>query len=144
MIIASFWVSHERLFSSVEVWTGPLMVLNLAWMMTIVFLPVATALTGRLETDPLQVVVYIGTMLLGRALMAAMDFVVLRTPAIWGEGPGPDPRRLTTNLTVVALFGAAMLIAVTLPAVGYLALLLLLLNGPAERLLSRALGRRRG
>ena len=30
VIIARFWVSHERLFDSVERWTGWLMVLNIA------------------------------------------------------------------------------------------------------------------
>ncbi|MFI8595180.1 hypothetical protein ACIGCK_12240 [Microbacterium sp. NPDC078428] len=34
------------------------------WMLTIAWLPVATALTGQTRQDPLQLVVYIGTMAL--------------------------------------------------------------------------------
>ena len=63
VIIARFWVSHERLFEHVEKWTGWLMVLNIAWMFTVVVLPVVTAMVGSMETDNLQILLYVGTML---------------------------------------------------------------------------------
>src|SRR3954468_14951511 len=39
VIIAGFWVSHERLFDPVEQWSGARMLLNVAWMLTVVTLP---------------------------------------------------------------------------------------------------------
>ena len=63
VIIARFWYAHEKLFDSVERWTGSLMLLNVAWMLTIVFLPVITAMVGVMDTDRLQIAIYVGTML---------------------------------------------------------------------------------
>ncbi len=83
VIIANFWVSHERLFNLVGQWTGRLMVLNVSWMLTIVFLPVATAMVGSMEPDRLQIVIYVGTMMLSSVLMAAMNLVVRRYLALF-------------------------------------------------------------
>src|SRR5690349_15200030 len=90
LIIARFWVSHERLFDPVEHWTGPLMVLNVLWMLSVVVLPVVTAMVGSLEADRLLLGLYIGTMLVSSLVLTAMSLVVLRNPVIWGEGARPD------------------------------------------------------
>src|SRR5690242_459590 len=84
VIIARFWVSHERLFNSVERWTGWLMVLNILWMLSVVVLPVVTAMVGSMDTDRLQIVLYVGTMLANSLLMTGMSLLVLRHPVIWG------------------------------------------------------------
>ena len=39
------------------------MTLNMLWMLSIVFLPVATAIVGSMHTDPVQLSLYIGTMM---------------------------------------------------------------------------------
>ena len=64
VLIANFWISHHRLFAMVERVTDPLLWITVAWMLTIAWLPVATALTGQTRQDALQLVVYIGTMAL--------------------------------------------------------------------------------
>jgi uncharacterized membrane protein len=142
-IIASFWVSHERLFDYVGHWSGRLMVLNIGWMFTIVSLPVATAMTGSMNTDRLQILVYVGTMLASTLLMAAMDLVVRRTPSTWRGEVGPGTGGLVSALALVILFTAALLLGVAAPdRIGFLAMLLLLLTRPLEILLNRLLWQR--
>ena len=88
LIIARFWVSHERLFDYVERWTGWLMILNVLWMLTIVFLPVVTAMVGSMDTDRLQIALYIGTMLVNTLVMTAMVWWCCAS-GDWGDEPAP-------------------------------------------------------
>ncbi len=137
VIIARFWVSHERLFDSVERWTGWLMVLNILWMLTVVVLPVVTAMVGSMHTDRLQTVVYIGTMLANALLMTGMSLLVLRHPVIWGEGAGPNYSSMAGSLSVAVMLLVALVLALALPIVGYLALLVLFLSNPLQAVLER-------
>jgi uncharacterized membrane protein len=139
VIIARFWYSHEKLFASVERWTGSLMLLNVAWMLTIVFLPVITAMVGVMDTDQLQIVIYVGTMLVSSLILGTMTLVVRRHPATWSGEVGPGAGQVAGSLAVVILFALALLVALVVPGVGYLALLLLLLSNPLEALLERHL-----
>ena len=137
VIIARFWVSHEQLFDPVEHWTGGLMVLNIGWMLTVVMLPVVTAMVGSMDTDRLLLGLYIGTMLANTVLMTGMSLVVQRTPAIWGDGAKPDLDGLAGAVSVAAMMALALVLALTLPGVGYLALLVLLLADPIQGRLNR-------
>jgi uncharacterized membrane protein len=137
LIIGRFWVGHERLFGYVERWTGLLMTLNMLWMLSIVFLPVATAIVGSMKTDPVQLSLYIGTMIVNVLLMTAMQVAVLRTPAIWAGDGGPPRERLVSSLVLLALLVLALLLGLALPGVGYLALLVLLLGGPLNTVVQR-------
>ena len=137
VIIARFWVSHERLFDSVERWTGWLMVLNILWMLTVVVLPVVTAMVGSMDTDRLQTVVYIGTMLANALIMTGMSLLVLRHPVIWGEGARPDYSSMAGSLSVAVMLLVALVLALALPNVGYLALLVLFLSNPLQAVLER-------
>jgi len=137
VIIARFWVSHERLFDPVEQWSGWLMVLNTLWMLTVVTLPVVTAIVGSMDTDRLQIGLYVGTMLLNALVMTAMSLVVLRTPAIWGDGARPDTDGLAGSVAVTSMMLLALVLALALPRVGYLALLVLLLGDPIQARLNK-------
>ena len=137
VIISRFWFAHEKLFDSVERWTGSLMLLNVAWMLTIVFLPVITAIVGLMDTDRLQIVVYVGTMLANSLILGVMTVVVRRHPETWGGETGPDAREVAGSVAVVLLFALALLVALLVPGVGYFALLLLLLSNPLEAVLTR-------
>jgi uncharacterized membrane protein len=141
VIISRFWLSHEKLFDSVERWTGSLMLLNLAWMLTIVFLPVITAMVGLMDTDRLQIAIYVGTMLVNSLILGGMTVVVRRHPETWSGEVGPEAGEVAGSAAVVLLFLIALLVALLVPAVGYLALLLLLLSNPLEAVLTRRLTR---
>jgi TMEM175 potassium channel family protein len=137
LIIARFWVSHERLFDPVEQWSGWLMVLNILWMLTVVTLPVVTSMVGSMDTDRLQIALYIGTMLLNSLVMTAMSLVVVRTPVILGEGARPDTDALAGALGVASMLLLALVLALALPRVGYLALLVLFLADPIQARLNK-------
>ncbi|MET0998904.1 MAG: TMEM175 family protein [Marmoricola sp.] len=137
VIIARFWYSHEKLFSPVERWTGTLMLLNVGWMLTIVFLPVTTAMVGLMKTDRLQIAVYVGTMLVSSLILGAMTVVVRRHPETWSGEVGPSKGEVAGAVAVVVLFALALLVALVVPGAGYLPLLLLLLSNPLEAVLER-------
>jgi uncharacterized membrane protein len=141
VIIARFWVSHERLFDSVARWTGWLMVLNIAWMLTVVVLPVVTAMVGSMATDRLQITIYVGTMLLNALVMTGMSLLVLHNRVIWGEEGRPGVSSLVGSLSVAIMLLVALALALALPDLGYLALLVLLLSNPLQALLERRSGR---
>jgi uncharacterized membrane protein len=142
VIIARFWVSHERLFAHVENWTGWLMLLNIAWMFTVVILPVVTAMVGSMDTDHLQILLYVGTMLANSLVMTAMVLVVRREPALWSPDTHPGFEGLAGSLAVTALFVVALALALLVPGVGYLALLVLVLSDPLQAVLQRRFARR--
>ena len=46
VLIANFWITHHRMFAKVERVNQALLWLTILWMFTIVWLPVATAITS--------------------------------------------------------------------------------------------------
>jgi uncharacterized membrane protein len=141
-LIARFWIAHERLFDHVESWTGWLMLLNIAWMFTVVVLPVVTAMVGSMKTDHLQILVYVGTMLVNSLVMTAMVVVVRRSPRIWTPNTKPGSEGLAGSIAVTVLFVVALALALFVPGVGYLGLLVLLLSDPLQAVLERRFARR--
>ncbi len=51
VLIAMFWMIHHRLFADVERVSSSFMWLLAGWLLTIVWLPVATAIAGRMDDD---------------------------------------------------------------------------------------------
>ena len=138
VIISVFWQGHDRLFAHVrrqDVW---LSWLNVAWMFSIVWLPVPTAMVGQMDTDPGQLALYIGTMLVTSLIMAAIQLVLLRNPQLLDGNPR-QRGDLAPALANTILFALALVMALTIPGVGFWSLLALALRGVLERLLRRRL-----
>lgn len=136
-VIASFWVNHHQLFARVERVTSGLLWITILWMLTIVWLPVATALVGQLEADPLQKAVYIGTMVLSSAI-AMLTRGYLRSHAELHTFSVSHMRReFAADAVSPVLFALCLFVALMLPAVGYWAMLLMVGVGPGERLAKR-------
>ncbi len=134
VVIADFWLGHHRLYQHIA-WEFPwLFWTNMGWLMTIVFLPVATAMTTRGITDRLQYVVYIGTMVLTCLMQALMTWLASRHPESWRAGHEIPAREVARSLAVAIGFTVAMMISVSVPRVGYWSLLILFLVGPLHRL----------
>ncbi|MCO5951792.1 TMEM175 family protein [Microbacterium yannicii] len=137
LLIANFWLTHHRLFAGIHRVTAGLLWLTIAWMFTIVWLPIATALLGQLEEDAGQKVLYIGTLAMTSLVMLLIRLYVLRHPALH-DIPRPRLRSgLVADVVMLALFLLALAVAVLFPAVGYWAMFLLLLVAPLHRLLVR-------
>ena len=82
VLIANFWLTHHRLFAGIHRVTNGLLWLTIAWMFTIVWLPIPTALLGQLETDAGQEILYIGTLALTSLVMFLSRLYVLRHPSL--------------------------------------------------------------
>jgi uncharacterized membrane protein len=139
-IILLFWRGHDRLLSGVEHQGSGLFWLNGLWMFSIVSLPVVTAMIGAMETDPLQLGLYIGTMLATSLIMAGMQLILLRRPELLRDGVRKHPSDLAPAIANSIMFALALVIALTVPGASFWSLLALFLRAPLEHLLRRRLG----
>ncbi len=142
VIIALFWRSHDRTFSRLARTTTLVFWLNTAWMFTIVFLPVVTAIVGALHTDPVQLALYIGTMLVTSLIMTAMHLVLVLRPELTISGERRSLSELAPALASSIMFAVALVLALTVPGVEFWGLLVLALSRPIEALLRRPLEHR--
>ena len=115
VLIATFWMGHHRQYRDVEWVTGPLLWINIAWMATIVWLPVPTAMIGQMETDSLQPVVYIGTLILTQITTLAGWLYLLRHPDFTTTPVEVLRAGVIGDLAAIILF----LIALAIAAVSY-------------------------
>jgi TMEM175 potassium channel family protein len=140
-VIARLWTGHHRMVERVGGYDTAFVLVNLGWVLTIVFLPFATQLAAAYPArDRLAVAVYVGTITLSSVFMAVAAVLVWRRPALRRAGiterdAFPRAAFLATGLLVLAF-----ILATAIPAVNYFGLLLLLLTGPADRLLPRRSG----
>ena len=144
VIIAMFWMFHHRLFVLVEAITSGLMWLLVGWLLTIVWLPVATAITGAMdEGDNLAKIVYVGSMIATAFFSLAIRLYLRRHPQLHRNAETALTAGIAADLSTVLLFAIALTVALLVPAIGYYALFLMLLTPLVQRLLLR-LGRRSG
>lgn len=142
LLIATFWMGHHRQYRDVEWITGPLLWINVAWMATIVWLPVPTAMIGQMDTDALQAVVYIGTLIMTQVTTLAGWLYLARHRELGAVSTETIRLGAIGDLAAIILFAAALAIAVAASPNGYTGLFLLLLSDPMSRLLNRLLRRR--
>lgn len=143
VLIAVFWMGHHSQYRNVEGITPALLWINVGWMATIVWLPVPTAMLGQLDSDPLQAVVYIGTLIGTQITTLGGWLYLLRHPQLTTAPRSALRAGAVGDVAAIILFAAALVIAVLTAPNGYWALLLLLLNGPLARLLNRGARRDR-
>lgn len=137
VLIANFWMTHHRLFDRVERVTNALVWLTIAWMFTIVWLPVATALLGQLDVDAVQEVVYIGSLLAASLVLLVTRVYIRRHPELHSIPDESLREGMQVSIITSLLFVAALVVALVFPAVNYWAMFLLLLTAPLHRLISR-------
>lgn len=137
VLIALFWMEHHRQYEHVSRITPPLLWINVAWMLTIVWLPVPTAMLGQMKTDSLQALLYIGTLIITQIITLAGKLYLIRhltltdftVDRLWVGAFG--------DIAAIVLFCIALPIAAWVHEVGYFALLLLVFSTPLENLLLR-------
>lgn len=140
VIIAMFWINHHRVFTLVERVTPTFLWICMAWLLTIVWLPVATAMSGRMDSDdPVVKTVYIGSMVLTSLVVLVQRLYLRSHPELHTMTPDLMRRGLAAELAMLALFTASLVVAVTVPAIGYYAMFLMGLTGVVQRLFARVL-----
>ncbi|HWS50266.1 MAG TPA: TMEM175 family protein [Microbacterium sp.] len=137
VLIATFWMEHHRVYSRVETLTSALLWINVLWMVTIVWLPVPTAMLGQMDSDPLQAVVYIGTLTMTQIATLLAKVYLMRHPALHGYPEGVLRNGAIGDVASTILFLIALPIAAWVHPFGYFALLLVSLTGPVARILKR-------
>ena len=145
VLIAVFWRAHHRLYEPLERSTGRLIVLNFCWMFTIVWLPVATALSGAMDTynsetgeyDRLMIGLYVGTMFANALFLYLMEVEARRHPSLARSGQRNSRAGESVALAMTVLFGLAAAVALLFPMVNLLAMFLLTLTGPLQALLHK-------
>ncbi|WP_309571883.1 TMEM175 family protein [Deinococcus sp.] len=136
-VVTNFWVTHHRVYEHVRSYSAALMGLNFAWMFTIVFLQLPSALMYALPTDRTMIALYIGTMLLSSTLLTGMVWYVFRHPELQ-EPANPQPwGSVATSLASTTLMAAALALALAAPQINYFALFLLMLVGVVRRVFMR-------
>jgi uncharacterized membrane protein len=145
VVIAMFWVNHHRMYAAVRRVSTRLLWLNIAWLLTIVWLPVATTMTSVMDgDDPLVKVSYIGTMALTSLLTFFQELYLRAHPDLHDIGAAALLRGLAVSLSMTGLFLAGLAIAILFPTtIGYFGLFLLALTGQIAKLIARALGVRK-
>ena len=137
LLIANFWMEHHRQYTEVTSITPALLWINIAWMATIVWLPVPTAMLGQMDTDPLQEIVYIGTLILTQITTLAARVYLLRHPEMTTATTARVRHGATADIAAILLFALALAVALLVGDQGYFALFLLLLTGIVSNLIYR-------
>jgi uncharacterized membrane protein len=137
-VIANLWFTQHQVIRPVAVHDALVTRLMVVWLLMIVFLPFPTALVAEQGQQPVTKALYIGTMTLSSVVMALMAQRIRFTPAVRDSDDAIDP---TGSWVSAALFALALALSLAVPAIGYYALLLLLLIGPLTRGLRRLRGR---
>ncbi|WP_426003510.1 TMEM175 family protein [Paenarthrobacter sp. NyZ202] len=134
LLIAVFWVHHHRLFSNVRKVDPGLLWLTIAWMLTIVWMPVATALSTQLQGDWAQPLVYIGTLFAASFLLLLARLYLRSHPDLHDLKDTAEVSGIRASAIVAGLFLVALVIAFAVPDLGNLPLLLMILSEPLQRL----------
>ncbi|GAA4478940.1 TMEM175 family protein [Microbacterium panaciterrae] len=137
LLIANFWMTHHRMFDRVERTTNALVWIQVAWMFTIVWLPVPTAMLGSMPTDVLQKILYIGSLLVTALLMLGTRLYLRAHPELHSIPGALLHRGIAVEIVLSALFASALLVALLVPDIGYWAMFLMMLSGPAQAIIAR-------
>ncbi len=144
VLIAMFWMSHHRVFATVDTVTTPLLWIIMAWLLTIVWLPVATAMSGQMSgDDPVVKIVYIGSMVVTSLVMLGQRLYLRAHPQLHRITEPHLVAGASADIAMAVLFIVALAVAVLVPAIGYWALLVMFLVTPVQHVIARMLTRAR-
>lgn len=140
VVIARFWLAHHQIFELVRSYTTPMLVANMFWLLSIVFVPLPTQLAGTNDdNDRLVYALYIGTLFVVSAALVLVAYTMQIAPEIHVDPNNPP--RATEGASITVLILVALLLAVTVPGLGMWAMFVLFLTSPIERWRQRRVSR---
>lgn len=139
VIIAMFWMLHHRLFVTVRSISPVLLWITVGWMLTIVWMPVVTALTGQVADDPLQKVLYIGSLVLTSGVLLVTRIYLARHPALHDSARDDLRVGMSIDVSMILLWLIALGLAIAFPVLGYATLLIMFATGAVQSLVARLL-----
>lgn len=137
VVIARLWLTHHQMFAHVGKYTSNLVLWNMMWLFTTVLLPFPTEMVGRYGSESFTMAFYIGTVLASSVCLTALTLVIYRNPDIQDPDNPVDDRYVANSVTTTGLIVVALVLALVVPKVNYLALLLLFLTPVVARLWTR-------
>lgn len=124
-VIANYWTIHHDIFRPVRHHTPRLVLLNMLWLATIVFLPFPAALIAD-DVDGGFGTLYIGTLLVVSLLNLALANYIAHHPELTdSEAVAESRNHATQSAVAAAVIAVATLISLFFPTAGVLALFLL-------------------
>ncbi|MGP6205829.1 TMEM175 family protein [Microbacterium sp. F2] len=142
VLIANFWLTHHRMFARVTHVDQGLLWLTIGWMFTIVWLPVATAITSTFDSDPIEKLLYVGSLILTSFVLTVTRVYLIRHPALHHESQAKFRDGLAVGVIITVLFGVALLLMFAIPALNYWWLFVLFLTRPIYAIVVRTRDRR--
>jgi uncharacterized membrane protein len=133
LVIGIFWRGHLQMYEHVDAYNQPLVIANLVWLGSIVFLPFPTELLGTTDNEPWTYGLYVGTMLVTSLASLAQKWLIIRA-----EDTSDSAKSVLSQVTLALLMLVALLIATIAPSIGLWSLLVLTASAPAEALLRKA------
>lgn len=140
-VIALFWFLHHSILREDTPYSFQLGAANMAWLFTIVLMPITTALTGALGTVPSQVALYIGIMAASAWCLVWVNAAARQSIRRHGGDPG-SRARIAGTLATALMYTVSGVIGVAIPSINYFALFLMSLTSFVARPLAKALGAR--
>jgi uncharacterized membrane protein len=137
VVIASYWVAHHTIFEQVRSYSPPLMWWNLAWLATIVFLPLPTEVLAVQGAEEAFVrFFYIGSVFVTSLTLIGIELTIDHDPDVRRDPDGRRPRPMA-RLAGAAMLLLALLLGTFVPAIGLWAMFLTILSGPLAKRLDR-------
>ena len=133
-VIARLWLAHHRMVERVGAYDSAFVLVNLLWVLTVVFLPFATQLTAAYPAnDRIPLGGYLGPLTLSSLFLSVAAVLVWRRPALRREGVAARDAAPWAALVTTAAFLLAFVLGLAVLQISYYALLIPLLTFPVER-----------
>ncbi|HEX4225678.1 MAG TPA: TMEM175 family protein [Pseudonocardiaceae bacterium] len=125
LVIGRYWLVHHQTFEQVKAYSRPLMLVNMAWLLTIVFLPFPTELVASTSShDRFTLILYIGTLFVSSLLLGIMLVIIRDDPTVLREPGAISYRWEFDSLSVTVTLAICLATVAIFPAVSYYILLL--------------------
>jgi len=139
VVIVRLWIVHYRVFEQVKAYSMALMIVNLTWVLTVVFLPFATELVANYSSrDRLVLVLYVGTLFISSVLLAALLWIVRNDPEVRRAPDAISDRWWFDATSSAATFLVILVLVAAFPVLSYYTLALLVVQPQIVRLRYRA------
>ncbi|QUQ63676.1 TMEM175 family protein [Kutzneria sp. CA-103260] len=139
VVIVRLWIVHHRVFEQVKAYSMSLVMVNVSWLLTVVFLPFPTELIANYPLDDrLVLMLYVGTLFVSSVLLAAMVRIVRNDPEVRRAPDAVSDRWWFDAITGAVTFFVILALVTAFPVLSYYTLALLLVQPQIVRLRYRA------
>ena len=139
-VIARLWMANHEILENTNRATPALMWLDVAWVFTVVVIPLPTEITAAFTSSELTVLIYIGVATVNTLLLFVMAYYLFRHPEMQTK---PISRVLLWGVgSNTAGFAIALVLVLVVPSVGYFALLTPALTIPLDPIVKPRIARR--